>query len=106
MNLLAGQQTLITQPFPQLQNLFSLFQSFPQGGILSSSENVDRLQCKIRLASKLNHGFLIAPPKNKKNIEQIDFFAAIHMCSGAHSEGVQITMWDQTQSGEGNYKNH
>ena len=35
-------------PLAPLQDLFSLFAAFPQGGTLAASESLDRRQCQIR----------------------------------------------------------
>ena len=40
------QETVIT-PLAPLQGLLSLFQTFPQSGVLAATEDVDRTQCSI-----------------------------------------------------------
>ena len=42
----ARQETVIT-PLAPLQGLLSLFQTFPQSGVLAATEDVDRTQCSI-----------------------------------------------------------
>ena len=42
----ARQETVIT-PLAPLQGLLSLFQTFPQSGVLAATEDVDRTQCTI-----------------------------------------------------------
>ena len=40
-------QTVIT-PLAPLQGLFSLLQTFPQGGSLTHTDELSRVQCQIR----------------------------------------------------------
>ena len=40
------QETVIT-PLAPLQGLLSLFQTFPQSGVLAATEDVERTQCRI-----------------------------------------------------------
>ena len=75
-------QTVIT-PLAPLQGLFSLLQTFPQGGSLTHTDELSRVQCQIRF---------LKSQKKKQNV--LIWISVILTPFHVLLPEVQTTMWD------------